>query len=379
MNIQDSVTGWFVQKFVMPRSQVFDSPGFVSMKITGKKEDLFVREAIMPESFFVNVENEVVNRFGDNGRQRLYSAGKKFGYGYVSVGNFPTIKSTSEKDFLNFVFLLIRYTEGTYAKRIAHKVILEKFEIDLELYDYVICNKSGHGYFLSSGGAAGIWSKLMEDPSVEGTQIQCQGKGVDNCVLICAPAQVLAEKSMSFFKETNVGNLEIDSRYSALNKFRKTKFSQNSFQRFLQSKIFNYENGVINGFGERFFLCELTGVYLIEFEVAKLSGGDEILFEAAFQSGVSVAQHSTSKNPGMFIQDLLCSLGWGDVFVQNKGGLVVVNMDFFPWTKFSETSSFLFIRGFASGLCSFLFNRSVKLKNFKSTTIQGFLFVSLSE
>jgi len=379
MSIQDSVAGWFVQKFIMSRSQVLDVPGFVLMKITGKKEDLYVREAIMPESFFVNVEKKVVELFGDIGKQRLYSAGKRFGYGYTSVGNFPTLKRTNEKDFANFVYLLIRYTEGTFARRISHKLSLEKLEIDLDLFDYIICNRSGHGFFLTSGGAAGIWSKLVEDFSVEGVQIQCQGNGVDHCVLVCAPAKVLEEKALNHFSEQDVGDLQIDSRYSSLNSTRRTRFTQYSFQSFLQSNIFNYEGGIIRGFDERFFLCELSGVYLIESEISKLDGGAEILFDSAFQVGVSIGKINKSKNPSVFVQDLLGAFGWGDVFVQKKTNGVSISFDFFPWTKFSTNSSFAFIRGFASGLCSVLFDRQLKFDKFNSNTTQGFLFVSISE
>jgi len=242
MPVKDKVASWFIKNIVMPGSQIFNKPGFISMHITGLKSAVYLREIVIPEFFFVNLEKKIIEKLDKNGAKLLYSAGKKFGYQYAQSGGFPTINSVNQNLFEKFCYVLVRYTESTYANKIEHVLFYTKKRMDFLFDNFVICPSNGLGYFLMEGGVAGIWSFIVQDKSVEGLKLECQGRGDKLCKLIVAPKEELKKFSSSDLKtESILEDFESVSKYMGLNKFQVTQNSTVSFQKMLDTKTFSYK------------------------------------------------------------------------------------------------------------------------------------------
>ena len=109
---------------------------------------------VFPEEFLIDLENHIIKKYGEKGKQVLYSAGKKFGYRYSKVSLYPTIRNSSIKNVKDFIYMFLRYMEATYAAELNYKIYDEKI-YEMTMKDYVVCSENGHGYILTDGGTAG--------------------------------------------------------------------------------------------------------------------------------------------------------------------------------------------------------------------------------
>ena len=382
MVIKDKIVSWFVQNILLPKVERIDAPGFITIITVTGKEKVNIRELFLPEKLLIELEKKIVKKYKYNGKFCLYSIGKNFGYIYSILSGYSTIRD-NKKDFLDFAYFLVRWVEATYAKRISHKIDYKNKIFQMKMDNYIICRKNGLGYLLTSGGVAGIWAHVVCDPTIEGVQTKCQGRGDKECELICAPAEILKKRKLKFFRETNLGKLELDSDYKDINKIRKTEFARHSLKDLIDSGFFKYSQGVIHYKNERHFLCEASLFYILEKEIKKLKGGEKILFDVSFDYGRNLAEKEEKiKDPkivGNFITDYMSALGWGDILVLNKAGKYSVISNYFPWTKWVGDINFTMFRGIISGLLSGFLNRKITLKKFHTTLSGGYFSVSLDE
>jgi len=379
MPIKDKVVSWYIKNYLIPRAQIFNQPGFVIFRISGKT-NIYSRQFIMPESFYSDLERMIVAKMGKKGKELLYHAGKKFGWRFATVSNVMTIKDLSEQKFLAYANNLFKFIEGTYASEIKNKVDLEKNMVIFTTKNFIICEQSGQGYFLSAGGAGGLWAKLLENPMIEGVHPVCQGRGNSNhCKLVCSTPDILRDYDDEVFIETNVKNLEVDSTYRSINKVMPTSFSQKSFDDLLKSNIFIYKKGIIKKEHERFFVVETSSMYLIEKEFQKNRKALDILYKSSINTGRNMAA-SFSLSSTMALMDLLTAFGWGDVLVENKSGKIRIIMKYFPWTRFAKDIKFIAMRGLIEGMLLEILKKKIHLKlSDKKTEAGGISLIFISD
>jgi hypothetical protein len=75
-SLRTKFTSVFVKKFLIPNAQIFNIPGFVIFKITGKT-NVYTRQVIFPEDIIVNFQRDIISKYGKEAKQNLYSMGKK--------------------------------------------------------------------------------------------------------------------------------------------------------------------------------------------------------------------------------------------------------------------------------------------------------------
>lgn len=378
MAIKDEIVSWFIRNVAIPRLEIIDHPGFIAMKplISAR---VFSRQILMPESFLTDLENKIVEKYGDEGRRALYSIGKRFGYRFFIMIEPPTIKECTKTEFRGVAYFVGRFVECTYASEISHKIYFDSNELDLTMDEYIVCRNNGNGYIMTEGGLGGIWAYVMCDPSIEATQPRCQGRGDKKCEVICAPPKILEKKGLTFFKETNLEDLEIEyDRYEEMNKIRETQYAKNSFEDLINIGFFDYSRGVVKHKDERYFLCEASLPYIIEMELKKLEGATKILFDCAFDHGKKIAKLQGECNFQEFMMQFLSACGYGDILVLELGGGYKVTNFYFPWTKFADEVKFEMYRGLVSGLISGCLNKEIIFSKLEIDTLGKGLTLILS-
>jgi len=378
MAVKDSVVAWFFLHYVMPRSQIIDKPGFVVFKVS-QKTDIYSRQVVLPESLYVSIEKHFAKRFGKTGKQALYSAGKRFGYRFAQVSHVAKINDSDEKAFLGYVKLLSKFVEGTYASSLSHSVDLESKTIRFNMKNFVICRESGMGYLISVGGIAGIWSLMACDPEIEASHPRCQGRGDPECEVIAAPVSALKKHSSELLTETSLENLSLDRRYRSINSIKPVLHAKNSLKSMIDTRFFEFHNGILTYNGHRYFIAEESLNYLIENELKKLKGGKDDLFRLSSDYGRTLTEKQKIHDPCRFITEFMSALGWGDVMTRRKAERFSIRVTYFPWTKWSDDSEFIIFRGIVSGMISGIITKKVVLNNLKKKISAGNFIVECSE
>ncbi|MBN1280858.1 MAG: hypothetical protein JXA00_04335 [Candidatus Thermoplasmatota archaeon] len=356
--VKDKVVTWWIQNIIVPKQEIIDKPGFVVTTFTEKKFTTYLREFFIPEKLFENIENIIVEKYGKQGKQTLYSAGKKFGYTYAAMSKFTTVKNSSAEEITKFSYLLVRYIEGTYAQQAEHVAEVEQKRFTINFDNYIVCRHNGKGHIMTEGGITGIWSYGMQDNTIEGIQLECQGRGNRRCFVICAPENQIQEKTKDFYRERNLVELKPDNVYNKMNEIQKTIYVKNSLKDLLNAGFFTYERGILSYKNHRFFHCESHILYLLENEIIKLPDGENILFRACFEYGNILAKDSNDKEFIKFIPDFFSALGFGDILVA-ESGKISIHFRYFPWTIYSKECKFIILRGIMSGFISGVLGRNI--------------------
>jgi hypothetical protein len=367
MPVKDRIVTWFIKNIVVPRTEIIDKPGFIINTLSDKHQTTYLRELFLPEQLFELIENKIVNHYGDQGKQILYSAGKKFGYLYSSMSNFPTIKKTSKEEFLDFAYFFVRFVECTFAQQANHEIDLESKSFHIFLKDYVICRHNGLGYFMADGGIAGIWAYVVQDVSVEGKQLKCQGRGDQECDIFCAPEEKIKLITSEYFQDRNMPEFKFDKSYRQMNEIRQTTYAHNSLKQLINAGFFSYAKGNLSYKTMRFFSCESHALYVLEDEIIKLPNGNQLLFDASFEYGQLLQKLYGHCDYQKFIVDFFPALGFGDLHVSSSDNLSV-GVIYYPWSVFSENSQFIILRGILSGFISESLGKKIEFNKFEKTT-----------
>lgn len=176
MNAKDRLVSWFVKNIEIPSTEILDKPGFVVTQFSEKKQFVFLREIFFPESVFAEIEKAVEARFGREGEEALYHAGKKFGVTYSEMSLFPKMAEGREKELEGFLYLFVRYMESMWSENVSHTFDFKSKLLEIDADNFIVCRKNGLGRVVSEGTGAGFWSYLMDDSEIEGTQTSCQGR-----------------------------------------------------------------------------------------------------------------------------------------------------------------------------------------------------------
>jgi hypothetical protein len=363
MPVKDRIATWFIQHVIIPRREIIDKPGFVVTTFTEKNQTTYLRELFLPEPLFEIIETKIVQNYGEQGKQALYSAGKKFGYIYSSMSNFPTITNYSKKELSDFVYALLRYMEVTFSRRADHEINFEQSTLNIYFEDLIVCRNNGLGYIITDGGSAGIWAYLMQDKSLEAVQLECEGRGDKRCFVMCAPEKKIQEKTNNFFREQQLPEQKFDDVYKTMNEIRQTTYSRNSMKTLLDAGFFEYDEGNFFYKNIRFFGSESNVLYFLEQEIARLKDGDKLLFDICFEYGKTLQEIYKETDYQKFISDFFPALGFGDIAVLDADKLSIAAI-YYPWTVSSETSKYIIFRGILSGFVSSSIGKKIEFKNF---------------
>lgn len=376
MPVKDKIVSWYVQNILIPRVEIIDKPGFVITNFTEKNQTTYLRELFISEQLFEDIEKGIIQTYRDEGKQILYSAGKKFGYTYASISNFPNINKMKEKDFLDFAYYLVRYIEGMFSAKATHKIDLDKKIFEISFDNYIICRNNGLGYIMTDGGTAGIWAYALQDKTIEGLQIECQGRNDKKCKVICCPDKILKEKKLKYLSERELEDIEFDETYTTMNDIRPATYSNNSLKNLLDTGFFEYERGLLRYKNIRFFPVESHVLYYIEEEISKLKDGEQKLFDICMNHGRRVRQEYGEIDWDKFISDYYPALGFGDIAVLDSKKPTVASI-YYPWTLFSEKSKFIIFRGILSGIISDSVGHDIKINNYE-TDLSDYLTLTIS-
>jgi hypothetical protein len=377
MDLQDKVVRFYVQRFIMPRALIFDRPGFVDFKISGKTT-IFARQLLVPEHFFVELEKNIVNSFGVKGKQVLYSLGKRFGYRFSQLGKFENIIDHPGKAVKKWITIASKFIEGTYASEISQTVNLETKTVDYFLMNFAVCRKLGYDYFLATGGAAGVIAWILQDPKIEGYLYDSKFEGEEHtCRVKCAVPEVLQKNfSSGIFKETKVADLEPDfNSYQDFNAETDISY-KTSFKQYIDSGLFKYNRGIITHGPNRFFLMEVSAIYMLELALANKKM-KETVFNIAFSTGKNLFSEFSVKDL-QSITEILSALGWGEV-IALPGSKPQVIVNHFPWTKYYKDIEFKVITGMLSGIFSHAFKKNIIFKSPSLNISKGHLDLVFSE
>lgn len=358
MTIKTDVVSWYIRNILIPKMEDITNPGFIITQISDSGPITQLRDVLLPETLVANLEDSIVEAYGEEGRKALYSCGKKSNYVYSKILNLERIDTVSSNKFEEFTQYYTTYLAGTYATKLSRKLNMKLRLAELEAKDYIVCSKNGIGHLFTEGSFGGTWAYLINDLSAECTHIECQGRGAEVCKLVAAPANVLDSMGLKYFIERDMPNISLSMDYKILNKVIPTKYAKNSLKSLIDAGFFHYRNNRISFHDERYFECDTHYIYLLEEELKKLKGGQELLFKVSFEYGKLLAQSFHDENYNKFITDYISALGWGDVMV-TKESLFVSS---YPWTVYSNNSNFTLFRGIVSGLMSGFLDRNTRFE-----------------
>ena len=375
MDLKDTLVKLYVRKYVIPRALIFDKPGFLDFKISGKTE-IFARQLIVPELFFVNFEKKLIEKFGQSGAKKLYSVGKRFGYSFAQLGRFENINDNPGEAVKDWIIIATKFIEGTYAKNISQNIDVSSKTVEYSLTDFVVCEKLGYDYFLAQGGAAGVIAWIFQDSSIEGYLKGSSSKN-DNyiCEVVCSPKDKLIDRfdSKDILIENDLSGLEHDAAsYNSFNSEVDLGVTT-SFQTLLDTRTFEYNEGKVIYQNNRFFLLEATALYMLE----ETFSGDmrKILADTAYEIGDTVISQ-LSKGTITDISEILTALGWGKVTILSTNPFKVV-LEHFPWTRLSSKSDFVIISNMLSGCLSRIAGKSCRFNKCLKDTSNGYLNILL--
>lgn len=377
VDLKNEFVRLYIKRFVIPKALIFDKPGFVDFKISGKT-NVFARQIMMPEDFFVDLEGRIIKKYDNIGRAALYSVGKKFGYSFAQLGRFENINDQGDK-VKDWIIIASKFVEGTYASEINPTIDLKNKTVDYTLKNFVICRKLGYDLFFATGGTAGLIAWLLQDKTIECTLYSSitNKDNINESKIKSAPPEILKKFALKdLFTETDLDHLAQDiPTYNTFNSEIQLD-SMKSFSSYLNAKIFSYEDGIIilNSSNERFFLMESSGMYLLEFELKKRQLDSE-LFDIAYEVGENM--FGTLCSDIQSASELMTALGWGEVIILNSDKKMEVIIKHFPWTNWYKEIDFYIIRGFLSGILSKIYKKKIELNKPVLDTSNSYLTILL--
>lgn len=378
MAIKDKIVKWFIQNIVIPRQEIIDRPGFIVTQFSDKGKSVFLREIFLPESVILILEKQIVSKFGERGKEALYSAGKMFGYSYAARSFFPKITVSTPNEFENFIYMWMKYAESTTYGKIDYVFDKDARTITLNVENFMVCPQNGMGYFTTSGSFAGFWAYLMDDYSVECIQTKCKGRGDEICIGVAGRNESIQKSGKETIISKNKAPSWNEDVARNINAIRPCQFNTNSFKDLLDSGFFRYEQGLIIKGNERHFLIESSALYFLENQLLTIDKSNKILFDLSFNFGKALSDKG-GKDYEHTISTYMSALGYGDVYIINKGGKFSVRSDYFPWTPYADKINFAYFRGIISGLLSGFLGKTILLKRIKQDVSLGFLMIDASE
>lgn len=346
--IKEKAINWYIKNIEMPKKEILDRPGFIGENLSGK-DDVYLRNVALPEAIFVKIENNI------DKPELLYSIGKKFGYRYAMISELPRYSEHKEKKFRESTYSVMKYMESiSYWKEGKFNLNYDEKVLDLILEEFMVCNKNKKGN-LFLGAAAGLWSYMAEKDKAEAVQLKCQGRGDEKCRIKCGPR---AELTNNFEVDMSLYDIDIFRDYRIHNEIKDIKYAESSMEDFEKIGFFEHRDGLFYHNDFRYIWTESSLVELLGSDLNKF---DETLFNSAYQTGKEIPRDTSNRNLEKFIVEYLSATGWGDTKIKKKNGAYQVHSLMFPWTRFTDDTSFPVFRGLVSGMIAEFEQREVRL------------------
>lgn len=353
MGLKKWIARRFISKF-MNKSFLMQFPGLLYSKFNVENQSRLLRHVFLYEDFLASLEVEVKKKFGEKGQKSIYKAGKCFGLYFSQMTNMHRL-DTRFRDLKTTVF--VQYLETMYATKISHKVNWDSKKIEFELFDYVICRKNGQGDLLTTGGAAGMWSHICDDPTIESEHPKCEGRGDDHCELICSPN--VNSKSV-----VDIPSFEFFKKYQQLNSI--TPLETSSLHSYLEHKHCTYKGGHMLLGEKRFIPFDSSLIYFYEKEISTLGEyAIQLIHDVAFEEYRNFAQYIltlynkekyTRLNALDFANHFLGAFGFGQLcFFANKSKMYAKKYPYFEY----GIKTFPTYTGMLSGLISGLTKENI--------------------
>ena len=369
-DIKDNIVRFYIQNFIINKSQNIETPGFVFFKLSGKTP-IFARQVIIPESFFINLE-QLISKKDSHGAELLYSAGKKFGYHFALLGGFSNSKDKKLSDLPNYINIINKFIEGTYASKITCDLDLDTKSIKYYVDNFIAINKLGYGNFLPLGAAAGLMSYIFQDFTIEGV-LENYNNENGSATLFYAPASYLEKNKKKFISETNLSNVKVGEEYISFNQVRTLKYSNYSLKTLLDSKLFSFNRGIILNNTQRYFILEVSALSFIEKELYNYS---KDIYDAAFNAGSMIFENIKNSSIKTII-DYLSAFGWGDVLILKKNNAYIINVNYFPYTDLYKDVSYSIFSGLVAGMLSTILKSKIKFSKIEKQMTSGYISISL--
>lgn len=350
--IDESDVDWYLKNIEMPGKGVIDHPGFTSENL-GDQGKTSVRTVSVPEEIYVNIEDKL------NKPKTLYKIGKKFGYRYTKIFGLPKRSEVSKSAFKKSTRKFLKYLESIcYWSQGKSNIEYEKNMLNLSLEDFLVCNKNGSGN-LFLGAAAGFWSYIVENKEVEAIQMNCQGRGDEECDIKVASRYELEDSFEAGMEKVDFG---FSRDYKIFNQIRDTEYAESSMKDYEEIGFFEHRNGLFVHGNMRYIWTESSLIEILENELEDFG---ELLFGCAFQAGQNIPQDEAKKSMREFIIEYLSATGWGDTRVKKDDEGYQIESSMFPWTKFTSNTGYPIFRGMVSGIITKFKQREIKLKTIR--------------
>ena len=370
MDVKGSALRLYIQKFVISKSQNMEVPGFLSFNLSGKTP-IYARQILMPEDFFINLEINLAKK-GENAQRLLYSAGKKFGYRFSLLGGFSNYSDKKGSELVNYINIINKFIEGTYAEKIEFETNPNTKVSKYLMENPVVVNKLGYGYFMPLGAAAGLMAYIFQDKSIEGVLENFDIRSKKG-TLLYAPADYLKTQNKKFFKENDLSDIKPSVDYVDFNRVAQLNYSNYSLKTLLDSKFFTFNNGVITNNDNRYFILEVSAMYILEKELNVYA---EEIYDAAFKAGYDTLK-DIKKLSVKIIMDYLSAFGWGDVVIIKESSKYTINIAHFPYTRLYNEINYSIFSGILSGMLYAVTKERINFNKVQKSITDNNLSISL--
>ncbi|MFH0971757.1 MAG: hypothetical protein V1835_04285 [Candidatus Micrarchaeota archaeon] len=349
------IRDFFFLRIIAPGLFRIDIPGYVigRFSLLGLMNNyIFARNVFIPETFFENLEAEVIKKQGEEGKNALYRIGKQFGF------RFAELYHTSRGDIPRSMAAITHFFETLYAEKIESSIDLNEKMLTLLTEDMAVTRKDGGGYCLTIGGCAGIWAYLIDDYTVECTIRKTSDRRYE---FKSAPSPILAVKgsgdliicnekpkahSFDAYKLHNSPPFKIPS--SALN-----------MQKLMQTELFTLNKSELDFAitDNRFVPVEL----FVLFEIERIFD-EETVYRAAHDSFRDIGSKVKHQNPLMFISEILTAFGFGIADMLGEGNERIIIFHGYPWLDMQyEKTDFAVLKGAITGFLEGVTKRKYRI------------------
>ncbi|MBI2675435.1 MAG: hypothetical protein HYX24_03185 [Candidatus Aenigmarchaeota archaeon] len=365
----DKVTDWLIRKTLVPRLVTFDTPGFIQEAFTFLSKVKFpLRNVILVESVFADLERQLTSEFGGRAKNVLYQSGRDFGRRYCNLEKVPNI---SDDNRAQTFYFFIKTFETVFAEELKDEVDWDKKRFSLNIKKFIICPKSGSGAFFTEGVVTGYWRSICDDATIEGIQVSCEGRGDKNCSAVYGPHSLLSKEFKNVYKTEREEKIAVPKEYASMNKTieRRSNYAV-SMQNLLDSKKVIYDVGKFLYKGERLFPMELSSLQILERKILESFGkaGQKIVFDSAYKIGNDLAQSEVNKEKeARFIAEHISAFGFGmPTIIPSES--VKIYVSGFPWSEYFSSDTNKYFEGLISGMASCFFKGAKVGISFKKKT-----------
>ncbi len=340
---QNDNANFFLSRVLTKISNI-DIPGFIiSNAPADKTKKAKERLVFLPEDFFVRLENSIISKDKDNGKIKLYSLGKQFGF---KLAVLLRLARTSAGDIDSSTKYIFRFLETLYAKSL--KIIeinLESKLLEIKASDLAITRKNNFGYIISVGGCAGIWAYLQNNYDLECVSKKNSNDGTFE--LFCGPEEIISSKGNILIAE-NKPETNDDLDYLKYNSPPLNYQNSGSFSlaKLVENKLLSYESGsLLLSKKSRLLPVEISFLYTLEKELSSVE-----IFEAAYNCFYDIGTNCNVNDHIVFISQILSGLGFGTINVVTKENQKIIAFSNYPCiTKDLKSTNFSLIKGILYG------------------------------